>query len=234
MHPNRGGGGIVASTRLRLEIALVGIGFLCVVAVFIVSWRAALDANRWVLHTQQVQVGVSEFMFALTDAQSGQRGYVITADARHLEPYERARKLIKYRLSQLRSLTSDNPAQQERLDELDPTVEHLLQHLGSTIAARRNVADATAQLSETVRQGEARMDAARRIGIALSLEEASLLSTRVADTRARARAAFAATWTLIGATLVTLIFCYIRVQRGMQARAGSDNESAKLRSAQAT
>ncbi len=61
---------------------------------------------------------LEEILKLLDDAETGQRGYVITGEPRYLEPYHSSRAVIDQRLREVRYLTRDNPRQQHRLDRL--------------------------------------------------------------------------------------------------------------------
>src|SRR6185312_14552593 len=47
----------------------------------------------------------------LSDAETGQRGFVITGDEQFLEPYTAATQTIERTVRELREQTADNPAQ---------------------------------------------------------------------------------------------------------------------------
>jgi len=55
-------------------------------------------------------------MDAMVDQETGVRGYLITGDERFLEPYHRGGNAYTGAIQKLRDLTSDNPAQQSRLE----------------------------------------------------------------------------------------------------------------------
>ena len=53
------------------------------------------------------------------DIETASRGFVITNDSTFLEPLYTAEKIIFTNIRQLRQLTQDNPAQQQRVDSLN-------------------------------------------------------------------------------------------------------------------
>src|ERR1700751_3989024 len=67
---------------------------------------------------------------AMQDAERGQRGFLITGDDAYLDPYRAGLKEAPERLRELQQLTSDNPAQQWRIGELDDQI-------GRKLAAQR-------------------------------------------------------------------------------------------------
>ena len=55
---------------------------------------------------------------SLKDAETGQRGFVLTGEERYLEPYHAAIGEIQHDIDALADLTRDNPAQQESLQQV--------------------------------------------------------------------------------------------------------------------
>jgi len=218
-------------TRLRLGFALIGIVLVGVIAVFVASWREASAANRWVHHTQQVETRIAELLSYLKDAETGQRGYLITGKEHFLEPYESSLQLIEARYVELRELTADNPYQQQLLDKLRPMIDDLLRHLGDTVETRRSAPAASEAIVADMEKGKALMDAARVIGDAMRTEEATLLVQRSAHSDARANVTLAISAGFVLCMLVILALGYARVQREVLERATLQGELAKARDA---
>ena len=78
-------------------------------------------------------------------------------------------------MAQIRSLTSDNPTQQERLDRLEPLIERRLESLHQ-ITATPNLS--AFDRDTLVRNGEAVMDQVRQVINDMQAEEARLLKIR--------------------------------------------------------
>ena len=99
---------------------------------------------------------------------AGQPGRPLIAPSPHVKPHASA----------LRTLTSDNPRQQQRLDELAPLVQTKLAELQQTIDLRRNQGFDAAQKVVLTDQGKAVMDQIRTLMTAMGDEESSLLGAR--------------------------------------------------------
>ncbi|MFA0698884.1 CHASE3 domain-containing protein, partial [Vibrio sp. 10N.222.49.C9] len=84
---------------------------------------------QWVIHTNEVMQTSGDLLNAISDAETGQRGYLLTGQSYYLEPYFRSRDEIKSIWGDLKSLTSDNPQQQELLDELVEDIDSKLEEL---------------------------------------------------------------------------------------------------------
>src|SRR5687768_5006942 len=93
----------------------------CVVGAFAYRNAGTLEETTGsVAHTYQVLSALDAITSTLKDAETGQRGYLITGEDRYLEPYTAAVAAIDGRIQTVADLTADNPAQQERIARLRP------------------------------------------------------------------------------------------------------------------
>jgi signal transduction histidine kinase len=122
---------------------------------------------------------------SMADAETGQRGYIITGDSAYLEPYHRGRASAEAHVAALRDLVADDPEQQRRADTLHALEERKVRELDQTVALR---ALNTAAAADRVRSGvgKAIMDSARDIASRISTIERERLAERDA-TRLRIR-----------------------------------------------
>ena len=81
------------------------------------------DSYDWVQHTNEVLRNISAVEKAILEAESGERGYLLTGESSYLNSYNRSQADIPRLLEALRQTVFDNPSQSHRLDELRPTVE---------------------------------------------------------------------------------------------------------------
>src|SRR5580693_1186687 len=96
-------------------VAGFGLAALTLLLMALVSYRNAnllIDTEHWVGHTHQVRAELADLLSELKDAETGQRGYIITGDESYLEPYKSALTGLKTTVADLKTLTSDNPDQQ--------------------------------------------------------------------------------------------------------------------------
>ena len=119
-------------------------GFALLLAVLLVNagiTKRQLDrqvaTGIWVIHTHQVQLELSETLALLTDAETGQRGYLYTGQQQYLAPYDRAVRQVELQIDDLAGLTADNPRQQAAIAQLRPLARQKLEELASTIAFYR-------------------------------------------------------------------------------------------------
>src|SRR4051812_12207830 len=85
------------------------------------STTRLVAAGQAVTHTHEVLTDLEAVLSLMKDAETGQRGYLLTAGVKsYLGPYTGAREKVRNLLQHLREMTKDNPAQQGRLDQLRP------------------------------------------------------------------------------------------------------------------
>ena len=131
--------------QIRFKRFGVITGFALLLAVLIVNaviTKKQLDqqiaTGLWVVHTGQVQLKISETLVLLTDAETGQRGFLYTGEERYLAPYDLAVRQIQPRIDELSGLTADNPRQQAAIRQLRQLARNKLDELASTIALYRS------------------------------------------------------------------------------------------------
>jgi signal transduction histidine kinase/DNA-binding response OmpR family regulator len=89
----------------------------------------------WVVHTYQVIDSLRALLSDAADAETGQRGYLLTHKQSYLSPYRAAQGRIAHDLDTFDALTKDNPDQQRRAVALRGLIQHRLTILDKGIAA---------------------------------------------------------------------------------------------------
>ncbi len=123
--------------RIAVGFAL---SFAVLAAVGGVGYRSVDSLARTsyaVAHSHAVLEHIASALNRLTDAETGQRGFVITGEDAYLEPYRASAAAVPRVMSELRELTADNANQQRRLAEAEPLVAAKLGELQRTIDTRR-------------------------------------------------------------------------------------------------
>lgn len=136
------------------------------------------DASKWRDHTYAVIETLDQLRTGLVDAETGQRGYLITGESDYLEDYRKSLDAIGQRKAELRTLTVDNASQQWRLNTLEPLVTEKLMGLERRIQIRKSQGlDAAAQAIITSKDKRV-MNQIRDITDAMNEEEHNLLKQR--------------------------------------------------------
>jgi len=139
-----------------------------------------LDATGAVAHTREVLTALSETLSAFQDLETGQRGYVITANEVFLEPYQKANKVVDGDIAEVARLTRDNDRQQRRIADMQPLVENQKRFLSGNIELRRREGLEAAAKAVSTGDGKRTMDAIRTSIDEMIAEEQALLVTRTA------------------------------------------------------
>src|ERR1019366_6835793 len=91
-------------------------------------------------HTHQVLENLDQLLSTLKDAETGQRGYIITGEDSYLDPYNAAIAQSDQILNKVKELTSDNLKQQSKIDALEPLIKDKFAELKETIDLRKDPA----------------------------------------------------------------------------------------------
>ena len=216
------------------------IGLLTVFAVILVTANAAVaylsvavleKSQAWVQHTYQVIAQVEIVMGLEKDAETGERGYLITGDPRFLEPFTNAIDDLPKELKSFQQLTADNAAQQAHLAELRSHLSLRNQLLQRAIEMRRGGAGMAEAALAVTEQGRAEMDILRQISHEMQLEEFRLLAVRRvqaqrADLRTRVTVAVA---TLLDVILIVVMSRLLFRERAL--RHETELQAVELRQA---
>src|SRR5882724_2782023 len=180
--------------------------FLLLLGIGVVAYRstdALTKTSYLVAHTHLVMERVAGVLSQMKDAETGQRGFVITGDPTYLEPYLSAEGSVPALVRDLRELTADNPNQQKRLDEAEPLIAERLAVLMRIIDVRRSAGLDQAATTMQLGEGKRLMDGIRRVFDRMDNEERQLLKLRGDEVEA---AASGARSTIVFGTLLCLLF----------------------------
>jgi methyl-accepting chemotaxis protein len=173
----------------------IGGGFALALAALliigVVSYRsttALIENSAWVDHTYLVLDNLEQLLSTMKDAETGQRGFVITGEEHYLEPYNSAVGQSDQILKAIRELTKDNPNQQARLDALDPLIAAKFTEMKAIIDLRRDAAKGfeAARQEVLTDKGKGLMDEIRKKIHEMENEESGLLKTRSEEAKASA------------------------------------------------
>ena len=108
---------------------------LSIANVFII--KDAMKVASYLLtqleHTHDVILTSEVLSGQLKDAETGQRGYLLTGDLEYLQTHQNGSRLSKQYFSDLKSLTTESPSQQEILRQLGVLIEQKFDELNETI-----------------------------------------------------------------------------------------------------
>jgi PAS domain S-box-containing protein len=119
--------------------------------------------NRQIAQDYEIISNLRNLVSLAKDAETGQRGFIITGRAAYLEPYDRAVENIKEALETVDRLTTEDAQQQARIPDLQDRIDKKLNELEKTIVLRQSVGFEAAQQVVLSGQGKQEMDELRVI-----------------------------------------------------------------------
>lgn len=148
-----------AGRRLSIILSLVLVLAAAGASLFLV--RSVDTQLSDIANTYEVRRQARELILALVDAETGQRGYLITQDAQYLEPYELATATLDTTYRNLVKLIEGNPEQLSQIEPLVGPIEQKRSEMARSIqlAADGNLAQALALVRSG--QGQRIMDELR-------------------------------------------------------------------------
>jgi CHASE3 domain sensor protein/anti-sigma regulatory factor (Ser/Thr protein kinase) len=224
----------VATCSLLLTLALL-------IAICLLSYLSVnhfLRNNRQVTHTYQVMEKIRSVLSDLKDAETGQRGYLLTGDRSYLQPYYAGKSALTHDMDALRALTRDNLSQQRRVDALQALAASKIAELDQTIALRQQAGPAAALRMVRSGNGKRTMDRAREIVARMRAEEERLLKLRTGATeKAGVMAQLVGVFGgLVSALFIVLSIRYVGKYLRERERSEAENlqlvESARLAAVQ--
>ncbi|WNG36734.1 PAS domain-containing protein [Archangium violaceum] len=151
------------------------------------SWQSLIEAESWVKHTHEIQLATERLQRILVDAETGQRGFLVTGNESYLAPYHQALERYRPALADVRKLAAYSPAQQQRVERLGPLVEAKLEELARTIHLRQQVGLEAAQAVVRTDLGKRTMDEVRDVLQEVNQEEQLLLEVLATQAQHRGR-----------------------------------------------
>lgn len=197
MNRSRSFGVLIA---LGFTVSFVMLAIVATVGYF--SIAGIWNNNHRMGQTYEVIDQLSAVTSILKDAETSQRGYLLTGNDTYLEPYRLATTSIDRAIKQLRDLTVDNPLQARRLEQALPLIQSKMAELKQTIDLRRTDGLDAALKVVSAGYGKAFMDNIRQIVLAMDDEERNSLRTEKANSDFSAN--FSET-TIISASLLAFV-----------------------------
>jgi signal transduction histidine kinase/CheY-like chemotaxis protein/CHASE3 domain sensor protein len=202
------------------------LGLAAVLAFFVVSGAVAYlniqtlrENNQKIVHSHAVLIALDALFSTAQDAETGQRGFLLTGKERYLEPYENAVENATQRLETVGSLTRDNGVQQANLAEVRRHLDAKLAELKETIDLRRATGAQAALDVVNSDRGKLEMDAIRAQVEVMRQEEFRLRAIRLTKMDAAFTTALVSgvLSSLLGALLTVSV--YVLIRRNARARA---------------
>lgn len=123
------------NVRLKLALFLLVLFSISIVGSILTFKLESYGDEKlaWVIHTHNVITDSEKLLSSMKDAETGQRGYLLTQEITYLEPYYTGMSNAQKMFQELRLLTKDNPEQQAALDNIDKSMKLKFDELALTV-----------------------------------------------------------------------------------------------------
>ena len=165
-------------------LAAFAAAFVAILVIGALSYRSLVsrsDAADAMNHTNQVEQQIYRVQSDVIDAETGQRGFLLTNREDYLAPFEQGRSALPGDLLVLRQLTIDNVEHQLAIDTLTPLIRSKLDELGETIRVARAGGHDAARAMVLTDRGRNYTDRISDIMAQMLTNERKLLAIRTAE-----------------------------------------------------
>ncbi|WP_374472314.1 CHASE3 domain-containing protein [Phenylobacterium sp.] len=208
--------GYRTATVLSLVLAPTLVLLVAIVMFASLQGVARLRSEEEVSYERQAQM---QRVFSLVqDAETGQRGFVITGAEEFLQPYDTAMSELQQELGELEAGVAGEPAQMARMQRLRQQIARKVDLMASGVAARRYQGLDAATTLVTTGHGKRAMDEIRgTVGEMLAAEAAALRQRQLAAHR-RERQAELVSGVLLALVMANLLAAALLVRRQARSR----------------
>ncbi|HWA16012.1 MAG TPA: CHASE3 domain-containing protein, partial [Gemmatimonadales bacterium] len=201
------------------------VAFLFCLAVLVIGGVAGYQSTRRLAHNERLLeattrsiTDLNELLSTVKDAETGQRGYLLTGNEVYIQPYNNAVATLPKQLEVLRQRLADDPDQLGRLNELERTIDDKMEELSVTIAARRAGAQGEAMSQVRSNRGQELMESVRRRVAEMQDLERRVLLTRSVDSQESLRITMLAILLTSGIGVTLLIAVFSVAQHSLRER----------------
>ncbi|MBI3896515.1 MAG: CHASE3 domain-containing protein [Acidobacteria bacterium] len=185
------------------------LAFAVLVGICLISYRATsylIETSHKVSQNYQLLGELAATLSFVVDAETSQRGFLLTGDKEFLEPYEAALRNLPMHAQQLRELSSHNPGYRNLISSLEQAILQKLQHTAEVIRLREANEIEAARAVVASGKGMRLMDNIREIIAKIEQEETASLQLQINESEADARNALLAVFTLSGLIFGLFLF----------------------------
>jgi CheY-like chemotaxis protein/signal transduction histidine kinase/CHASE3 domain sensor protein len=178
-------------TLIGFLLAVVAVAIIALLSYQSLQATTATAANL----TQTIEVlgRLESLLSTLIDAETGQRGFLLTGEESYLAPYTDAKDALPDEIKSMRALLVNRPEQRRRLDALESLANLKMTELESTVAARRAGKPEAALAIVRSDRGKIYMDRIRAAVGEMDSAERQLIAQRAQESRNAATVSLAVT-----------------------------------------
>jgi len=204
--------------KTLLGFALAVTAVVVIASLSYQSLQTTVASSKSLRQSIEVLAQLNSVLSTLKDAETGQRGYLLTGSESYLEPYSTAKNALPEELAALRELFAKRPEQARRLESLQSVATQKMDELGQTVDLRRaGQVDAALTILRTGR-GKSLMDRIRSVVAEMDASERQVIAGRDADWRIAATISLAVTLGGAGILLMLITVAALVASRDYRKR----------------
>ena len=148
-------------SKILISLPLAVLVAALLIVVNEVGFQTSRTAMAQIDKAETTRATINKLLQQMLDAETGQRGYLLTGDERYLEPYNAALADVNQNLDELRSLTSTSPAELAEFSMMSRSMSRKLAEMDLTVRMRKNGQTDAWKFVITTDVGLQQMDAIR-------------------------------------------------------------------------
>ncbi len=224
---------MVTLSKKRLTYFGFSLALILLLALFHVTYNRTsefLESARWVDHTYTTIIQINAVMSELKDAETAQRGYLLTGNEEFLLPYRKAVVNVPEQIKRLKQLTGDNPVQYDSIVKVEGLINSRLSQLKKSIE-QQGLQDTSSDKNafiEALEEGKSVMDEIRTQVRDISFNEEQLLAQRARIVEMEASST--RSWILFGnlAIFALLLSSFVIITREVKKRIEAQSSAEKV------
>lgn len=152
----------LAPPKMAVSLLLAALAALAVVGINEAGYRQSSRALADIGEAQKVRSTLNQLLQNMLDAETGQRGYLLTGEASYRQPYDLAVKQVDGNLAALRQLYAGRAAERVRLAELSKHVLRKIAEMDMSVRLRQDGKEDAWKFVMTTDVGREEMESIRK------------------------------------------------------------------------
>ena len=199
--------------KLALIAALVILGFM-VLNTMIHYWNinSLAETRDAILRSSEKLRAANQLFSALQDAETGQRGFLLTGEQSYREPYERGTKAIYDHFQRLKQLAGNSPEQEQEVAALGKLLQSKTEELAQSLKIYDQQGPEAARAFVRTDSGKQAMDSIRGLLTQFEQDERDTHAelVKLSDQSTMNTLWFSLFAAIVGVGILALIFYYLR------------------------
>jgi diguanylate cyclase (GGDEF)-like protein len=162
---------------------------LSIGTVTLLGANDSAQTRAWLQRNNETLIDTRNVAIAIRDAETGQRGYLLTGEDSYLQPYTIGRQMVAANMARLQTLVADHPIEKRQLEALRPILAKKFVELAMTVELRRHQGlDAALAIVRSDKGANLMSDIEAGL-TAMTLMERLMLAERIEQSQGSARRA---------------------------------------------